>query len=143
MCELLGTSETPQAMAYLEAQRAEGGEKGKGSRIAIGAGIEDVQIIVANGSGEQAGIGELGEIQVRTKYLSKGYIGREEETLARFIRNNQGGDEEDRIYRTGDLGRYLPDGNVEYVGRREAQVKLRGYRIELGEVQAALSVQEQ
>lgn len=59
-------------------------------------------------------------------------------TRERFTGNPLTGNDEDRVYRTGDLGRYLPDGNVEFAGRRDGQVKLRGFRLELGEIEAAL-----
>ncbi|HYR12404.1 MAG TPA: condensation domain-containing protein, partial [Longimicrobium sp.] len=89
-------------------------------------------------SGTLAGIGELGEIAVRTPYLSRGYLNDAELTAARFVPNPLTGDPADRVYRTGDLGRYRPDGEVEPAGRVDSQVKVRGFRVELGEIAAAL-----
>jgi len=68
--------------------------------------------------------------------LARGYLGDEAKTRGSFLRHPATGE---RIYRTGDLGRYLPDGNIEFLGRRDGQVKIQGYRIELGEVEAALA----
>jgi pyochelin synthetase len=67
--------------------------------------------------------------------VAKGYNGDEKKTSASFITHPVTGD---RIYRTGDLGRYLPDGNIEFLGREDFQVKIQGYRIELGEIEAKL-----
>ena len=69
-----------------------------------------------------------------------GYHNRPELTAERFQVNPWTGEPGDRIYRTGDLGRYLPDGEVEFAGRSDFQVKLRGFRIELGEIEALLTV---
>ncbi|MCP4654011.1 MAG: amino acid adenylation domain-containing protein, partial [bacterium] len=89
--------------------------------------------------GGLAGIGEQGEIRVRTPYLAAGYLGDAELTRERFPRNPWSDRDGDRIYRTGDLGRYLPDGNVEFVGRLDDQVQIRGFRVEPGEIEAALA----
>ncbi|MCP4661158.1 MAG: amino acid adenylation domain-containing protein, partial [bacterium] len=85
-----------------------------------------------------AGIGERGEIAVRTPYLARGYLGDPELTRERFVPDPLA-EAGARIYKTGDLGRYLPDGNLEFLGRADHQVKIRGFRVELEEVEAALS----
>ncbi|MFL6261097.1 MAG: non-ribosomal peptide synthase/polyketide synthase [Thermoanaerobaculia bacterium] len=122
-----GATETPQAMGWLPLDAAPSGRE----EVPVGRGIEGVQLLVLNASGDLAGIGESGEIHIRTPYLSQGYLGDEALTRERFLAN--------RLYRTGDLGRYLPDGTVEFAGRKDGQVKLRGFRIELGEIEAALA----
>jgi amino acid adenylation domain-containing protein len=138
-----GATETPQAIAYYsvdpneEEARLEAAEP-----IPIGRGIADVQLLVLNDAQKLAGIGELGEIYVRTPYLAKGYLGDESLTAARFIINPMAKVKGDCLYRTGDRGRYLPDGTVMFVGRIDQQVKIRGFRIELGEVEAALGQYE-
>ncbi|HLM76110.1 MAG TPA: SagB family peptide dehydrogenase, partial [Polyangiaceae bacterium] len=68
--------------------------------------------------------------------LAKGYFRDEEQTRSSFIEHPQTGE---RLYRTGDMGRYLPDGNIEFLGRKDTQVKIGGHRIELGEIEAALA----
>jgi len=95
-------------------------------------------VLVINGSGQLAGVGELGEIYMRSPHLAKGYLNDEEQTKEKFIVSPFTNDADDRWYRTGDLGRYLADGNVEFAGRNDLQVKIRGYRIELGEIEATL-----
>ncbi|HEU4881106.1 MAG TPA: amino acid adenylation domain-containing protein, partial [Longimicrobium sp.] len=131
-----GATETPQAMGFfrLPADLAE-----VGPAVPVGQGIEGVDLLVVTPLGTLAGIGERGEIAVRTPYLSRGYLNDAELTAARFIPNPLIGDPADRVYRTGDLGRYRPDGAVEPVGRADQQVKVRGFRVELGEVEAAVA----
>jgi len=79
--------------------------------------------------------GVVGEICIGGEGVALGYLGDETRTAARFVTSPH---DAARWYRTGDLGRYLPDGNVEILGRQDAQVKIRGYRIEPGEIEAAL-----
>jgi pimeloyl-ACP methyl ester carboxylesterase len=86
-----------------------------------------------------AGIGELGQIAVRSPHLALGYLDDDRLTGERFITNPFTRDSSDRLYLTGDLGRYRPDGNVEFAGRSDRQVKVRGFRVELAEVEAALA----
>jgi acyl-CoA synthetase (AMP-forming)/AMP-acid ligase II len=87
---------------------------------------------------ENAGVGELGEICVRSPHLARGYLGDEALTNERFITNPFTGVEGDRIYRTGELGRYLPAGHIEFVARGENQVSIRGFRVDLGEIESVL-----
>ena len=105
----------------------------------LGRGIKDVQLWVLSPSGGMAGIGEIGEICVRSPHLAKGYLGDDELTRERFITNPFTGIAGDRVYRTGEQGRYLPNGDVEFVGRGEDRVSIRGFRVELGEVETVLS----
>jgi amino acid adenylation domain-containing protein len=126
-----GATETPQAMGWFE---AEGGGSG---RVPIGRGIEGVQLLILNRSGRLAGLGELGEIHVRTPYLAQGYLGEAERTRESFL-PDPGGSPAVRLYRTGDLGRYRLDGNAEIAGRADAQIKIRGFRVEPEEVAAAV-----
>jgi amino acid adenylation domain-containing protein len=137
-----GATETPQAMSYFvvpernDHSHTVGGNSQR--MIPLGRGIEDVQLLVLNHGREMAGVGELGEIHVRTSYLAKGYLGDETLTRGRFLTNSFTGENRDRLYKTGDLGRYRPDGNVEIVGRADRQVKIRGFRIEPEEIEAIL-----
>ena len=79
-----------------------------------------------------------GELCIAGAGLARGYLNRPELTAEKFIAINVFG-EQQRVYKTGDLARWLPDGNLEYLGRIDHQVKLRGFRIELGEIEAVLS----
>ncbi|MEW5929506.1 MAG: amino acid adenylation domain-containing protein [Gemmatimonadota bacterium] len=129
-----GATETPQAVSYFPVPRQWRGPE----VLPVGRGIAAAQLLVLRPGGGLAGVGEVGEICVRTPHLARGYLHDEAGTRERFVGNPFGGDPEDRMYRTGDLGRYRPDGAVQILGRADAQVKVRGFRIEPGEVEAAL-----
>jgi hypothetical protein len=85
------------------------------------------------------GVGEPGEIVLRTPFRSLGYINASEENQRRFVRNPFREDDRDVVYHTGDCGRYRPDGSLDILGRIDHQVKLRGVRIELGGIETVLS----
>jgi amino acid adenylation domain-containing protein len=131
-----GTTETPQAMAWYHAHPG-----AAIPLIPLGHGIEGAQLIIQSAPGVQAGMGELGHIYIRSPYLSRGYRDDPDLTARLYIANPFRSSPEaagDRMFQTGDLGRYLPDGNVVLVGRADEQIKIRGFRVELGEVIAAL-----
>jgi amino acid adenylation domain-containing protein len=140
-----GATETPQAMGYHivdlftpnNVQIAEADDFSS-ENIPIGQGIADVQLLVLNAASGQSGIGEIGEICVRTPYLARGYLNDIDLTSERFIQNPFTFDPQDRIYRTGDLGRISLTGSIEFIGRYDNQIKIRGYRVELSEIESAL-----
>lgn len=139
-----GATETPQAMGYFiipnPKDNVEDNEPTSlKDTIPLGKGIKDVQLLVLSAAQQLAGITEEGEIYIRTPYLSKGYIEDDGLTQQRFIINPFTGIAEDRLYKTGDLGRYLSDGNIECLGRIDYQVKIRGFRIEVAEIQSVLA----
>jgi amino acid adenylation domain-containing protein len=127
-----GATETPQIMAYHVASSATAG------RVPVGRGIDGVQVLVLTELNTLAAVGEMGEVCLRTPYLARGYVGDEALTRERFPVNPFTEIATDRIYRTADLGRYLPDGTVEVCGRLDDQISLRGYRIEPGEIEGIL-----
>ncbi|QOQ56761.1 non-ribosomal peptide synthase/polyketide synthase [Bacillus amyloliquefaciens] len=102
----------------------------------IGKPISNTEVFILNESGTLQPVGIVGELCISGVSLARGYHNREPLTLEAFVPHPY--DKNQRMYKTGDLARYLPDGNIEYAGRMDHQVKIRGYRIELGEVEAAL-----
>ncbi|MEM6406469.1 MAG: amino acid adenylation domain-containing protein, partial [Pseudomonadota bacterium] len=109
--------------------------------IAIGQPVANTRIYLLDKSQQPVPIGVAGELCIAGAGLARGYLNRPELTAERFIQVRLFGNIE-RIYKTGDLARWLPNGNLEYLGRIDHQVKLRGFRIELGEIEAVLSQQE-
>ena len=105
----------------------------------VGLSLPDTQALVFGPTGVPCGIGERGEIAIRTPYLSLGYLGLDDETRRKFRPNAQRNDPRDLLYFTGDVGRYRADGMLELAGRLDDQVKIRGVRIEPAEVTATLA----
>ncbi|WP_075344663.1 non-ribosomal peptide synthetase, partial [Tenacibaculum agarivorans] len=103
----------------------------------IGRPISNTQIYILSDVNELVPVGVVGELCVGGTGVARGYLNREELTNEKFIANPFRSGE--RIYKTGDLARWLPNGTLEYLGRKDNQVKVRGYRIELGEIETALS----
>ncbi len=118
---------------------SEHGLNGEKDTPPLGKGVKDVQLLILNSIGKLAGVGELGEICVRSPHLARGYLDDDQLTKERFITNPFTGIAEDRIYRTGEQGRYLATGDVEFVARRQNQFSIRGFRVELSEIESALS----
>jgi len=108
--------------------------------VPAGYAVADKEVLLLGESGEQVGFDRVGEIAVRSRYLSPGYWRRPELTRAAFADDPAGGGV--RIYRTGDLGLLRRDGCLIYHGRKDFQVKIRGHRIELGEIEAILLERE-
>ncbi|MBN3898050.1 MAG: amino acid adenylation domain-containing protein [Nostoc sp. NOS(2021)] len=105
----------------------------------IGVPIPDLSLYILDESLEPSPFGVPGEIYVGGMGVSRGYLNRTRLTAERFIPDPYSQQPGARLYRTGDLARRLPNGDIEYLGRRDLQVKVRGFRIELGEIEAALA----
>jgi len=134
-----GTTETQRAVGYnIIANDAELPGRSSKPEYPLGMGIEGVQLLVLNSEKQMAGIGEYGEIYVRSPHLALGYLDGANLTSAKFLINFYTNNKNDRLYKTGDMGRYLPDGKVEFAGRVDHQVKIRGYRVELAEIESVL-----
>ena len=105
----------------------------------IGNPLPDLRFYILDAGLQPAPLGVAGEIYIGGAGLARAYLNRPELSAQRFIRNPFVADSDDRLYKTGDLGRWRPDGAIEYLGRNDFQVKIRGFRIELGEIEALLS----
>ncbi len=117
------------------------GEIRKGIQL-IGSALPQTQALVLRRNRQLCGIGETGEIVIRTPFMTLGYLNNEAENRKRFIKNPFRDDEQDILYFTGDRGCYRPDGKLEILGRLDEQVKIRGIRIEPAEVAATLSLHD-
>ena len=153
---MYGTTETQRAVSFFKIPNKPAFLTHQKEVLPAGKGMQGVQLVVINNNGKLCGVGEIGEIYVRSLGLAEGYLRKEEDTKKKFVVNflnktvpsvldtepsgrilNRGA--RDRMYKTGDLGRYRPDGIVECCGRADDQVKIRGFRIELGEIDTHLS----
>ncbi|MEG3905890.1 amino acid adenylation domain-containing protein [Microcoleus sp. B4-C5] len=107
--------------------------------LPIGRPLGNVQTYILDGNRQPVPIGIPGELHIGGAGLARGYLNRPDLTDERFIPNPFSNEPGERLYKTGDLARYLPDGNIEFIGRIDNQVKIRGFRIELGEIETAIS----
>ena len=111
----------------------------------IGRPIANTSVYVLDEQLRPLPVGAIGELYIGGDGVARGYLNNEQLTNERFLINPFQTELEkqtgvnDRIYKTGDLVRYMPDGNIEYIGRNDFQVKIRGFRIELGEIEAAIT----
>jgi amino acid adenylation domain-containing protein len=136
LINLYGSSEVAADVTCFEL-----GESDATATVPVGRPIANTQVYILDSEFQPAAIGIPGEMFVGGSGLARGYLDRPELTAERFVPNPFRVGE--RLFRTGDLARHLPDGNIEYRGRRDHQVKLRGFRIELGEIEAVLTTHPQ
>ena len=107
--------------------------------IPIGKPVDNLHLYVVDRHGHRMPVGASGELLIAGPQVSRGYLNRPEKTAEVFIQNPyESDDNHARVYRSGDIVRYLPDGSIQFVGRRDGQVKIRGFRIELKEVETVI-----
>ncbi|RKZ80316.1 MAG: non-ribosomal peptide synthetase, partial [Candidatus Parabeggiatoa sp. nov. 1] len=108
-------------------------------RTPIGTPVLGYEVYLTDFNLQPVPIGVPGELHISGAGVARGYLNRPDLTTEKFIKNPFSDNPKSRLYKTGDLARYLPDGNIEYLGRIDNQVKIRGFRIELGEIEALLT----
>ncbi|SAK79874.1 non-ribosomal peptide synthetase [Caballeronia pedi] len=135
LVNMYGITETTVHVTYraLSAEDAQ-----RTGRSPIGGRIPDLRVYVLDAQGQPVPEGVTGEIHVGGAGVARGYLNRAELTAQRFVHDPFSSDPQARMYKSGDLGRWLADGTLEYLGRNDDQVKIRGFRIELGEIEAKL-----
>ena len=137
LINMYGITETTVHVTYRRIRRADI-DAGIGS--VIGVPIPDLRVYVLDEQQRPCAIGTVGELYVGGAGVSRGYLRREELTAQRFVTLALRDDAPaERLYRSGDLARWLPDGGLEYLGRIDHQVKIRGFRIETGEIESVLA----
>ena len=130
------TETTITATAFEIAPRP--GENTTFLRVPIGRPLANRAIYILDKHDNPVPIGVPGELHIGGVGVARGYLNRPELTAEKFIPDPFSAEPGARLYKTGDLARYLPDGNIEFLGRADHQVKIRGFRIELGEIEAVL-----
>jgi amino acid adenylation domain-containing protein len=112
-------------------------------RPAVGKPIDNTQMYILDRAGQPVPVGVIGELHIAGVCLARGYLGRAELTVEKFIPNPFSTEAGARMYRTGDQARWLANGDIEFVGRVDHQIKIRGYRVEPSDVETALEKHEQ
>jgi amino acid adenylation domain-containing protein len=139
LVNIYGPSETTLAKLFY---RIPPGQHEPREVIPLGRPIPDTDVLVMS-EGGLCHVGEIGEIYIGTPYRSYGYYNDAALTRSVFVPNPRGESASDTLYRTGDLGKWLPDGNLQFVGRVDGQIKLHGQRVEIQEIEAALRQHEE
>ncbi|WP_139271819.1 non-ribosomal peptide synthetase, partial [Pseudomonas sp. NFACC04-2] len=133
LCNLYGPSETTTYSSWVSMAREDG------FAAHIGKPVANTQFYLLDEHKQPVPLGVPGEIYIGGAGVARGYLNRDDLTAERFLKDPFSTAPNARMYKTGDLGRYLADGNIEYLGRNDDQVKIRGFRIELGEIEAKLA----
>ena len=136
LINMYGITETTVHVTY---RPLEPSDTERRSASPVGCRIPDLRIYILDGQRQPVPIGVVGELYVGGAGVARGYLNRPELTAERFLKDPFLEDDRARVYKTGDLGRWLENGEIEFLGRNDSQVKIRGFRIELGEIEARLA----
>jgi len=133
-----GPTETTVGVLTYQVKR--GQVRRNSQTVPLGRPISNTEIYILDSHFQPMPVGTAGELYIGGAALGRGYLNQLELTAEKFIANPfAGAPGEARLYKTGDRARYLPDGNIEFLGRTDNQVKIRGFRIELGEIESLLA----
>ncbi len=138
LVNLYGPSETTMVKTYYFIQK----EDQNKSSISIGQPMKVARVLILDDNFKSTPKEMVGEIYIRTPYMTLGYYNDPVLTAERFIQNPYSDNPNDRLYKTGDLGRVLNDGNLELIGRKDHQIKIRGVRVEPGDIESQLVTNE-
>lgn len=136
LANMYALTETAGEIAFRRVVKADLEE---GNRSSIGIPLPDVQIHLLDSSHNPVNEEQIGELYIGGPAVARGYLNRPELTMARFIPDFSTEAGESRLYRSGDLARQRPDGDIEFIGRVDRQIKVRGYRVEPGDIEAVLA----
>ncbi len=139
-CELFNHYGPTETTVGVLTNKVEATQSPLGAQVVpLGRPLPNSQVFILNARMQPSPIGAAGELHIGGDGLARGYLGRPELTAEKFVKNPLAVEgASPRLYKTGDLARWLPDGTIEFLGRIDHQVKVRGFRIELGEIQASL-----
>ncbi|NET03815.1 MAG: amino acid adenylation domain-containing protein [Symploca sp. SIO2B6] len=136
---MYGPTEATIWSTVYEVGKGRQSQQTKDAPESIGRPIANTQIYILDSHLQPVSVGVIGELHIGGAGLARGYRNRPDLTAEKFIPNPFNQSQSERLYKTGDLARYLPDGNIEFLGRIDHQVKIRGFRIELGEIESVLN----
>ncbi len=131
VCRLGSTEASNYRMFFIDRET-----EFEGTVVPVGYPFGGKEVLLLDDAGKPVKPGEIGEVAIRSEYLSPGYWRRPDLTAASFLSDPEGGLK--RVFRSGDLGVMRPDGCLEYLGRKDSQVKIRGQRVEIAEIESTL-----
>ncbi len=137
--EIVNTYGPTECTDISTSYRISSGTRSSDTGVPIGKPIFNVQVYILDENQQVLPVGRVGELYIGGRGVGPGYINDSSLTLQKFVPNPYAKDTKERMYRTGDIVRFLPDGNIIFLGRNDHQVKIRGFRIELGEIETALT----
>ncbi|MCP3933659.1 MAG: amino acid adenylation domain-containing protein [Bacteroidetes bacterium] len=134
---LYGPTEAAVDVTYWECKK-EDTSQGKDNIVPIGKPIANTTIYILDKHLKPVPVGVPGELHIGGVQVAKGYLNQPQLTKEKFIKDPFAGNQNARLYKTGDMGKFRSDGNIEYIGRTDFQIKIRGFRVELGEIESVL-----